>query len=351
MSTAVSGEVRRILVFRPSAVGDFVFALPCLQALKSAWPQAHLAYVGRPWHEQFLTGRPGPVDEVLVLPPCPGIGLPPDARVDEQALQAFVQQVRSREFDLALQVFGGGRHANPLIRRLGAGLCAGFRSEDAPPLDVNVFYGFLQNRRLQLLELAGLLGAQYDWDAPELQATDAEKAQARQALRARGAEPLVVIQPAASDRRRCWPAERFAAVADHYAGQGALVAINGTAQESDTVAAVLRAMRHKALDLTGRLSLPALTGLLAQAQLLVSNDTGPLHLALALGTPAVGIYWLSNLIESGPLRQQHHRALMSVRLACPVCGMQNLRQRCEHDVCFVDDVSVAEVLQQARMLL
>ena len=89
------------------------------------------------------------------------------------------------------------------------------------------------------------------------------------------------------------------------------------------------------------------TALLERARLLVSNDTGPLHLALALGTPSVGIFWVMNLLSAQPLLAGSHRFAFSARMDCPVCGLRNLQQRCEHEVSFVDDVSVDEVRELA----
>ncbi|MGN6703541.1 MAG: glycosyltransferase family 9 protein, partial [Burkholderiaceae bacterium] len=123
--------------------------------------------------------------------------------------------------------------------------------------------------------------------------------------------------------------------------------VNGTQDEAEVVRAVLERMREPAIDLTGRLSLSGLCGLLERAALLVSNDTGPLHLGLAVGTRCVGIYWLTNLIESGPLRQDGHRPALSLQTRCPVCGMENLRTRCPHEESFVADVPTEEVMAHA----
>jgi ADP-heptose:LPS heptosyltransferase len=164
-------------------------------------------------------------------------------------------------------------------------------------------------------------------------------------------ERLALLQPGSSDPRRRWPAERFAFVGDALARAGARVAVNGSAAEAPLVRAVLGAMRAPAADLAGRLSLSGLCGLLERAALVVSNDTGPLHLALAIGTPAVGIFWLTNLIEGTPLRQGLLRAALSVRVHCPVCGAENLRTRCPHDASFVADVAALEVTSMATSLL
>lgn len=131
---------------------------------------------------------------------------------------------------------------------------------------------------------------------------------------------------------------------------GALIAVNGTAQEAAIVHEVIERMRYPAIDLGGQLTLPGLCGARERAALLVSNDTGPLHLALAIGTPCVGIHWLTNLIESGPLRQHGHSAALSTRIHCPVCGAENLKARCPHDASFVDDVPVEEVTDLAIAL-
>jgi len=110
-------------------------------------------------------------------------------------------------------------------------------------------------------------------------------------------------------------------------------------------------MEAPALDLSGRLGLGGLCGLLARAALVVSNDTGPLHLALALGRPCVGVFWLTNLIDGAPLRQGLLRAALALRVDCPVCGMPNLRSRCAHDASFVADVAAEEVVALATASL
>jgi ADP-heptose:LPS heptosyltransferase len=333
--------VHKIAVFRPNAVGDFIFALPALHAFRRTYPEAKIVYLGKPWHADFLRDRPGPVDAVAIVPRCPGIGAPPD--IDPGPMHAFVDAMRAEAFDLAIQMYGGGGHANPLVRRFGARLALGMKAAGAEPLDRWVSYAPLQNRRLQLLEVAALAGARGSLDGNELQVTESDRREAAHAVPETLHAPLVVLQPAASDARRHWPAPRFAAVADCLAQAGAVIAVNATAAEAPVAHAVIAAMRYPAIDLSGRLSLSGLCGLFERTALLVSNDTGPLHLALAIGTPAVGIYWRNNLFESAPLLQDWHRAALSTRVHCPVCGAENLVTRCEHDVSFVDDVTLDEV--------
>ena len=341
--TQLLRDVRKIAVLRPNALGDFMFCLPALQALKHAYHEAELVYLGQAWHAHFLAARPGPVDRVVVVPPMPGINAPPDMPPNDATADVFINAMRAENFDLALQMYGGGRYANLLVRQLGARVTVGMRSADAAPLDRSLCYGALVNRRLQLLEVAALAGAR-SWPGSHfLQVTATDRQLAAQLVPGARGRRLVVIQPGATDARRRWAPARFAAVADALVEEGALVAINGSAAETDVTASVLAAMRHPAIDLGGKASLPALCGLLERCALVVANDTGPLHMALALGRPCVGIYWFTNLVESAPLVQHRHRAAMATRVACPVCGLQNTSMRCQHEVSFVDDVSLEEV--------
>lgn len=346
--------VERILVLRPNALGDFVFALPALHALRAAYPRARITLLGKGWHQRFLRGRPGPIDEVIAMPCVRGVGAPMDAP-DEDAdeVEAFVAALRARRFDLAFQMYGGGRHSNPFVAGLGARLTVGLRSPDAPPLDRWLPYRPLQNERLRLLELVALVGAGVTTLEPRLAVTAADREELAQALPPAllSGQPWVVLQPGATDPRRRWPAASFARLGDALASGGAQVALNGSADERDLLLDVLSRMRQPAFDLSGRLSIGGLAALLERAALLVSNDTGPLHLAQSVGCATVGIYWFSNLLVSAPPFQARHTHALSTRLDCPVCGRCNLHERCPHDASFVADVSVDEVLGLAREAL
>lgn len=343
-------DVRKILVLRPNAVGDFVFSLPALHALRYAYPAAEIWYVGKRWHVDFLLGRPGPIDRVVVIPPVASVGARHDALVDQFAIDAFVDEMRSEDFDLAVQMYGGGRYSNPFIKKLGARVTIGARTPDAEMLDRWISYGDFNNRRLELLEIVALAGATQWRMVRELQVTDRDRQEAATVVLSAHGSRLVIVHPGSSDPRRRWPVENFAAVADALADAGAVVAINGTGDEAGLVGGVIAHMRNDAIDLTGVLSLSGLCGLIERAAMVISNDSGPLHLASAIGTPCVGVYWLTNLMEACPLRQHTHRAAMSVRVNCPVCGQENRKTRCEHDVCFVDDVPVDHVTAMALEL-
>ena len=348
-SASLIPDVRHIVALRPNAIGDYVFALPALHALRDAYPGARITLLGKPWHAGFLHRRPGPVSDVIVMPPLPGIGAPPDGPIPESARQ-LVAALRNMRIDLALQMYGGGAYSNAFIASLGATVSIGATTRGAPALDRTIAYSRLANRRIELLQIAALAGARPRLVSPELEITETDRAMAGRILPHPAGARLVVVHPGASDPRRCWPPAGFAAVADALANAGAQIVISATDAEADTAREVVRHMRHRPIDLTGRLPLPALCGLLARAELIVSNDTGPLHLALALGKPAVGVFWLTNMIESCPLAQHLLRPALSTRVHCPVCGDENLRARCAHDASFVADVGHDEVIALALEL-
>jgi hypothetical protein len=171
--------IRKIVALRPSAVGDFVFALPALHALRHTYPDAQIVYVGKQWHADFLHQRPGPVDRVVVIPPVPGVGVAPDAQVPPKPVQDFIAAMRSEQFDLAIQMFGGGRYSNPFVAGLGAGLTIGAHTPDALRLDRSIAYGDFNQRRLELLDIVALAGATAWRYRPELELTDSATAARR----------------------------------------------------------------------------------------------------------------------------------------------------------------------------
>jgi ADP-heptose:LPS heptosyltransferase len=348
---SVVANVARIAVLRAGALGDFVFTLPALDALRAAYPDAEIVVLGKPWLAKLMHGRPGAVDRVAVVPTARGVGAPAHAAEDKYALDTFFEAMRAERFDIALQLHGGGRHSNPFVSRLGARVTAGLRARDAAALDRTIPYVYHQNERLRQLEAVALVGASVRSLTPRLAVTASDVAEA-DAIVARAASPLVVLHPGCTDPRRRWPPEQFAALADALCAEGARVAINGTADEAPLVRGVRASMTARdAIDLCGRLSLGGLAGLMSRATLVVSNDSGPLHLAEAVGAATVGLYWLTNLAISGPLFVARHRYAVSTRTDCPVCGTRNVDTRCAHDDSFVADIPVDVVLAAALELL
>ena len=342
--------VRKIAVLRANSLGDLMFALPALEALRTTYPQAEIVLLAQTWHRQFFDQRPGPVHRVIPIPVWKGVrdeepGNPEDP--DEQ--DRFFGEMGTERFDIALQAHGGGRNSNPFLLRLGARLTVGHRTPDAAVLDRWIPYVYYQSEVLRYLELVSLVGASTAEIEPRLQVTEDDRREAINLVpRDR---PIVVMHPGASDPRRQWPAAKFAAVGDALVRQGPRVVVTGVQAERGLVDSVVEEMSEPAIGLCGVLTLSGLAGLLSLASLVISNDTGPLHLARAVGAPTVGIYWGVNLITAGPITTARHRPVVSWRLDCPDCGFDYMTGRHHHLSSLVTEISVEEVLEPAFELL
>lgn len=349
--------LRRIAVLRANALGDLLFAWPALEALRRAAPSAEIVLLGKRLHAEIMAGRPAPVDRVEVLPAVPGVSAEPGAATDPRAEAAFVARMREEGFDLALQLHGGGRYSNPFVRGLGAGLTAGLRAPDAEPLDLNLPYVYYQPEVPRYLEVLGLLGIRPHRLEARFPVVQRDRAELE---RFDLAGPLVAVHPGASDARRRWSPERFARVIDRLAGFGVKVVLTGAGADADQVKRVLATARSSPIDTCDRLGIGGLAALYEQCDVVISNDTGPLHLAAAVGTRTVGLYWCGNLLNGGPATRRLHRPQVSWTLHCPICGADCTRDLypsrqggppCGHEVSFVDDISVPEVVGAACDLL
>jgi len=344
-------NVRKIAVLRAGGLGDFIFTLPALDALRRAYPEAEITLLGGPLQTELLSGRPEPIARAITVPPSTGVN-GPDTGVDEdeEELERFFADMREERFDLALQMHGGGGYSNPFVSKLGARVTAGAQADGAPSLDRTVPYVYFQSEILRYLEIAGLVGARTTDLEPRIVVTDEDLAEARNMVpEAEG--KLVALHPGAGDSRRRWPPEKFAAVGDSLAKAGARVAVVGVEEDRALISNLVDTMEHEAFDLCGRLSLGGLAGLLGRCAVVVSNDSGPLHLAGAAGAATVGIYWGPNFITAGPPNRARHRPALCWRSSCPVCSATLFDNDCGHAVSVVADVPMDEVTGYALELL
>jgi ADP-heptose:LPS heptosyltransferase len=347
---AVVPDVARIAVLRANGLGDLIVALPALDALRAAYPDAGIVLLATAMHAALWRGRTGPIDRVVVIPPSRGVNGDGDTLDDPVALDAFFAAMTRERFDLAVQLHGGGRFSNPFLLRLGARVTAGLRTPDAAPLDRMLPYVYFQPEIARYLEAVAIVGARPVGFTPRLNVTAADLAEA-EAVVSEDGRPLAALHPGATDPRRRWPPANFASLGDRLAAVGARVVVTGTPEERPLVEAVQAAMRAEAVDLCGRLSLGGLVGLLSRCHVVVSNDSGPMHLAYAVGAPTVGVFWGMNLCNYGPPTRARFRPVVSWRMACPVCDSLQPGPDCGHRESFVADVAVDEVAGHALDLL
>jgi ADP-heptose:LPS heptosyltransferase len=355
-------DVASIAVLRGGGLGDLMYALPAVAALKAAYPEASVTLLCTPVQAELLSQTAGPADETVILPFAQGVRPGPE---DHHELERFFAAMRARNFDLAVQLHGGGRYSNPFLLRLGARHTVGTRTPDAAPLERTMPYVYYQHEPLRALEVAGFAGAPPRNLEARLQALPEFGHQHEQDLSSGngpGYDRVLVIHPGATDPRRRWPAERFAAVARRAADDGFRVFVVGDSNEKELAETVVElAVEHDpeprpAIEsLAGNLSLGELAALLAGSAVVVANDSGPRHLAQALGAPTVGIYWAGNAINAAPLGRSRHRVRLGWVTRCPVCGVDVTQvgwtaPRCPHDESTVKAVEPSEVYEDVLQL-
>ncbi|MFC8046174.1 glycosyltransferase family 9 protein [Nocardia sp. NPDC057353] len=339
-------DVRRIAVLRGGGLGDLLFAVPAVHALRAAYPAARLLLLGTPLHAALLRDRPSPFDEVVTLPPHPRAQPDPDPE--------FLARACREPIDLAVQLHGGGAWSNPFLLALRPRYSVGPRTPEAAALTRCLPFRYHQHEVLRALEVAGLAGAPPVLLQPEVAVTDADRG-AADAVLGEPDGPVLAVHPGATDPRRCWPAERFAEVAARCVAGGATVVLLGTEEERPLLTGIERAAGPgPRLHVLAGHPLRTVVGVLARSAVLLGNDSGIRHLAQAVGTPTVGIYWMVNVINASPLGRTTDRILISFRTHCPACGADCTDEklpRCPHDDSLVDTVGVDAVLGEVESLL
>ena len=250
-------------------------------------------------------------------------------------------------YDLAVQLHGGGRNSNPFLLALGARHTVGSRTEDAPALERTVPYLYSSTRCCGPRGgRAGRGAGRSTWSRGS--GLTAAEEEARRARRAPDRRPWCV-HPGATDPRRRWPAEPRSprssrALADGGAEWWWSATPRGGLAEALLAAVADPRTAPRVRSTAGRGTLAELVRPAAAADVVVANDSGPRHVAAALGTRTVGVYWFGNVVNAGALGRSRHRLQLAWTTHCPVCGVDVTEpgwtaERCPHDASFVADVA------------
>ncbi|KAF1695645.1 glycosyltransferase family 9 protein [Pseudoxanthomonas koreensis] len=289
-----------LCLLRLSALGDVTHVVPLVRTLQRAWPDAPpLHWVIDPAGRRLLDGLEGVVFHVY------------DKRSGLAGMRALRRELPAGGFEVLLQMQVAAR-ANllsafiPARRRIGYdrsrskdlhGLFINERIADRPGIHVLDAIG-------SFCEPLGLVQDQVAWDLP----VPDEAREWAQAQWPDDGTPVLMVSPCSSHVRRNWYPDRYAALADHAAGRGWRVVLCGGRRELErsTADAIVAAMRAPALDLVGKDTLKQLPALLERASLLVTPDSGPMHIANAMGTRVLGLHAASNPARSGPYSDRRY---------------------------------------------
>jgi len=283
----------RLCILRLSAIGDVTHMVPVVATLRRAWPGTRITWIVGRLEHKLLAGLPGVEFQVF------------DKKAGLAGYRALWRALGPEPFDALL-------HAQVSLRANLASI--GIRADvklGYDPARSKDLHGLFVGRRIpagpgqHVLEsffsfaaTLGVAGRHLEWNIP---VSAEDEAFAARVLPADG--PVLLISPCSSHALRNWPAERYAAVADHAAAaHGFRVVLCGgpTPEEAQMAGAIEALMRQPVVNLVGKDTLKQLLAMLARAALVLSPDSGPMHMATAAGTPVIGLHAASNPARSGP---------------------------------------------------
>jgi heptosyltransferase-2 len=334
-------ESMKILVRVPNWIGDSLLARPAIESLAANFPEAEVWLCAAEWVGGVFSSD-SRVAGVVPLPP----------RNDIRSFRAAARMIKARGFDVGVlftnsfgsallfalagipQRWGYATDGRALLLTKSARRAQG----DAPRHQVHYY-----------LDLVSGLGLRTNPPTLRLDVPGEKRAEAHGLLSKLGADaapPLLVLSPgAAYGPAKRWPAARFAELAALFQKRkNAAVVIVGSASESNLAAEISSALLPKPLDLTGKTTLPQLMAVISRARLFVSNDSGPMHLANALGVPVVGVFGPTDPAVTGPFEPP--AAVVKKDVPCWPCSYR----KCPYDHRCMLRISAEEVYGAAEAL-
>lgn len=297
---------RKVALLRASRIGDFVCATPAFRALRRAFPDAEITLIALPMMRE-LAGRNAAIDRFIPFPGWPGIA---EQFYQPSRVARTFARLRAERFDLAIQMHGSGVFANPFLLGMGARANAGFIRAQDGGVGLDAALAMPAGHECdRLLALMRFLGVPAQARAPEFPLLPKDRAMA-DTLLVSADSPLIGLHWDARDAARRWPRSAFLAVgralARHHGGTLIVVGERDGAP-----------IAGGALDLRGRTSLPVLGAVLARLALFLTNDSGPAHIAYALGTPSVTVFGATDPAQWGPPPGPHRVVMQDAR--CRPC--------------------------------
>ena len=359
---------KRILLIRLAAHGDVLMGTPLLAAIRNAWPDAHITWIVGEDARGAIEAHPD-VDEILLWGTDYWTrrlrkGSPLFYPIWAYRERALRRTLRANAYDvfLSLQPEEFPRLVGNVAAPLTIGVFDTFRqfhnAADTSPHAGCYTHPFTaadlpEHRVEQYLLPLRALGLPPPPDKHMRMGFTVEDAQvAGQFLASQGLpadRPFVTLAPMTTWPSRCWPAECYVALGDALAGSGYPVVLIGSAREQAAVAEIAARMQAAPLVATGTLSFRQMAALLARSAALVSGDTGPMHVAAAVGTPYVALFGPTPVAGRAPLAGRG-RVLMHP-VPCGPCDQKVCPNTGEDFMRCMKLLTVAEVLDAVNALL
>lgn len=333
----------KLIVKMPNWVGDLVMATPVLQDLRTKFPEAEITAMARDPIAVMLQHDPA-VDALFAY------ARPANGFLRRQLRRDLILKLRAGDYDVGVLLtrsfssawwFWAGR----VKRRIGyAGNWRSLLLTDALERPEGTHQVEEYKR---LLSPLGIFSTQ---SVPRLIVTDSEREVAREWLRQRGVHPgmrLVGINPGATyGSAKCWPLERFRALSLKLLEDPKMALVFfGDQWQVELVREICRGLPERVLNSAGATTLRELMALIGQCSAVVTNDSGPMHIAAALDIPLVALFGSTSPERTGPWGRSD--AVMSKRAACAPC----YRRVCPIDFRCMREIGVDEVVAKVRVTI
>lgn len=335
------GQRPSILVRATNWIGDAIMTLPAVRTIRSNFPQARLTVLAQPWVADIFTANPM-VDEVILY-----------RKKGEHAgitgMWRLSRQLAVKKFDLAI-LLQNAFEAALIARMAGIPVIAGYKRDGrglllTHPVPVSQAIR-RQHQVLYYQHLLTELGLSPGANSLYLYESAANKAWADDFLHPFPG-PVIGLNPgAAYGPAKRWPAERYGQVAKTLlASRGGTVLVFGTEADAEAAATIGQIAGRSVVDLTGKTSLAQAMALIGRCSILITNDSGLMHVAAAHDIPQVAIFGSTDTVATGPFSER--AVVITKSLPCSPC----LKARCPTDFECMTGIAVDEVTRAAQTLL
>ena len=352
---------RQILLIKFCCMGDAVLVIPSLRALRTTFPNAHITMLCTP-RTVAIFKESGDLDEVKLFQLTGSRGIGEFLTAGVSALVETLWSLRSRKFDLVVDFDNYYNWTTFIGFATGAPTRVGF---DPPGqgrrflLTNPVRYDGDRHMVEFYLDLPRAIGADTIDKSIELPVSPETERWALEYLANRGLQgdgkPVVILSPGRSEAWHFirWAEENFVATAaELHARHGAHVLLMGGSAEAaiaERIAAMLAARNVVAINLVGQTSLPQSEAVMKCADLLICNDSGPMHIGAAMGTPTLAVFGPANPARWGPYGAEHR--VVRLDLDCSPCLFMGKLDKCPRQLLECLQVPVARVMAAAEEML
>lgn len=349
----------RILVIRPDHLGDLLFLGPALRWLRTRLPHTHITLAIGPWGKAALPGLIGAYDQLIELSfPAFERGTRAGAAARWWMLGTWANRLRAEAFDAAFIARPDHWWGAMLARFAGIPLRLGFNTPETTPWLTRALPTAQEHAVASNLRLVAALTGDALKPSPiahplRFQLTPHDFGDADRLLfdifGMDNVHPLAIIHPGSGAAIKLWEAGKWREVARRLAHAGMRVLITGGPGETALTREVAAASADNVVDVGGRTSFAVLAALLQRADIVMGPDSGPLHLAVAVGTPSLHLYGPSDPVLFGPWSDPARHIVIASDWSCAPCGKFDWPDLPAHNC--VRDITVERVWEAVEQLV